>query len=180
MRTREDGYTDVRESEHGRGRVSSRKPCSSGGLITAARGGQSCHLLKERLGNPWDRSRNLSRGAEAGVQHPQTRHFAGGKGGTGPPRLQRVHHRTFSPRPPPSCRSASSFPQSSCICPRLESRWRARSAQEPPYPTVLLAGGRPAFSPRLSLSFGPLPLTNMAARGTRVCVGWACISHPTG
>lgn len=94
------------------------------------------------------------RGGEAGLLHPQTRKLPGGWGGTGPPRRQRVHHRTFSPRPPPSCRSASSSPRSSCICPPLAERSRARAARGSPLVTILSAGGRPAPGPKPSPAFG--------------------------
>lgn len=123
-RGRMAGYTDLRE--HLRGRVtrdkktrllrgSSRRRAEVRAAFTAGKAGESVGQKQTSVG-----------GGEAGLLHPQTRKLSGGWGGTGPPR--RVHHRTFSPRPPPSCRNASSSPRSSCICPPLAERSRARAA----------------------------------------------------
>lgn len=125
------GWLHRSESISGDALLRTWKQGSSGGssrlradvraAFTAGKAGESVGQRQEPV-----------RGGEAGLLHPQTRKLSGGRGGTWPPRRQRVHHRTFSPRPPPSCRSASSSPRSSCICPPLAERSRARAARGPP------------------------------------------------
>lgn len=139
--------TQIRESISGGALLRTRKQDSSGGssrLRAEVRAAFTAGKADESVGQ----KQEPVRGGEAGLLHPQTRKLSGGWGGTGPPRRQRVHHRTFSPRPPPSCRSASSSPRSSCICPPLAERSRARAARGSPLATILSAGGRPAPGPR--------------------------------